>query len=524
MPPPQREGSIDQGPLTDTSARVTVKEFRFSGNEGLVTESELQYLVRLHIGKTLSFADLDALVTEITNYLQEKKGFLLARAYLPRQDVTSGSIEIAIQIGKIDGSVAIQLKPSTRIDPLFLQKIANSAVPEGSVVRTKELERAVLLMNDLPGIKANASLERGDTPGTTRVLIQAEEGKLLTGSLSADNFGDRYTGTARGNAQFSLNDPFGHGEQLSVSYTGAEHLNQGSIAATMPIGFSGLSASLSWTGMNYRLGGDFSSLNAKGKSSAFNGGLSYPLLRTRENSIWASINGEVIKLQDEAGGSPTLDRELKVAIAGINGSFMDGFGGGGMTAANLSLTSGDVNLSDLLSAVDAIGPKTAGSFTRATYSLARLQKLTDKLTLFASFRGQLADGNLDSSQKFILGGSSGVRAYPVGEASGDQGNLLTLEGRYDFTPGTQLIGFFDGGCIELHKNVWSGSITNATGRNHYCLSGAGAAINFVQEDSYAIYASLAHVLGSNPGRTRTGQNSDNRDDKTRLWVQATFRF
>ena len=490
----------------------------------MVTEAELQDLVKAQIGKTLSFADLDALVAEITNYLREKKGYLLARAYLPRQDVTSGSIEIAIQIGKIDGSVAIELKLSTRIDPSFLQKIANSAVPEGSVLRNEELERAVLLINDLPGIKAKASLERGDTPGAARVLIHAEEGKLVTGLLSADNYGDRYTGTARGNALLTLNDPFGHGEQLSVSYTGAEHLNQGRISATLPIGFNGLTASLSWTGMNYRLGGDFSSLNAKGKSSAFNGGLSYPLLRTRENSIWLSMNGEVIELQDEAGGSPPLDRDLKVATAGINGSFMDGFGGGGMTGANLLLTGGDVNLSDLLSVVDATGPKTAGSFTRATYSVARLQKLTDKLTLFASFRGQLADGNLDSSQKFILGGPSGVRAYPVGEASGDQGNLLTLEGRYDFTPGTQLIGFFDGGCIELHKQVWTGAITNATGKNHYCLSGAGAAINFVQEDSYEIYASLAHVLGSNPGRSQTGQNSDNRDDKTRLWVQATFRF
>ena len=54
-------------------------------------------------------------------------------------------------------------------------------------------------------------------------------------------------------------------------------------------------------------------------------------------------------------------------------------------------------------------------------------------------RGQLAFDNLDSSEKMELGGAYGVRAYPEGEAYGDQGYVATLEAR-------AVAGPVDGGC------------------------------------------------------------------------------
>ena len=44
-------------------------------------------------------------------------------------------------------------------------------------------------------------------------------------------------------------------------------------------------------------------------------------------------------------------------------------------------------------------------------------------------RGQLAFDNLDSSEKMELGGAYGVRAYPEGEAFGDEGYIATAEAR-----------------------------------------------------------------------------------------------
>ena len=39
---------------------------------------------------------------------------------------------------------------------------------------------------------------------------------------------------------------------------------------------------------------------------------------------------------------------------------------------------------------------------------------------------QLSSKNLDSSEKFTLGGIGGVEAYPSGEASGDEGRKISL--------------------------------------------------------------------------------------------------
>lgn len=524
--PAGRDKDIERMPMADTGARILIKGFRFSGAEGLATEAELQELVKTNIGKSLSFTELQELVAVVTGYLREKKGYLLARAYLPKQDVTGGIIEIAILAGKVDGKVRIDLKPPHRIDPGRLQCMADTAVAEGSTIRLEDLERAVLLMNDLPGMSTQASLERGDMPGATRIVIHAEEGRLFNGSVMADNYGDRYTGTARATAQLAVNDPLGRGEQFSVSYTGAENLNQGSLAASLPITASGLMANVAATVMHYKLGGDFANLNAKGRTETFSAGLGYPLMRSRNASLWLNLGAEELKMKDESNGATTRDRKVKLVSLGLTGSFYDGYGGGALTSSNLAFYQGDVDLSGLPAnaAWDALGPRTAGSFFRALYSLARLQHVTGQLSAFASLRGQFSDGNLDSSQKFILGGPSGVRAYPVGEASGDQGYLLTLEGRYDLNSNVQLVGFADGGCINLNHQVWAGAVNNISGRNQYCLSGAGVGINVGKVGQYSLRASMAHALGNNPGRSLTGQNADNRSDKTRFWMQAVVWF
>lgn len=179
LPAPEKPGIIPP-PLTDTGVKVLVKGFRFTGSfQGLVTEGELQDLVKDSLGKELGFAELQHLVGRITNYLREKKGFLLARATLPKQDVTEGIIEITIIAGRIDGKVRLKIKPPARIHLSLLEGMAQEALPEGSPARLESIERAVLLMNDLPGINAQASLEPGDQPGSTRIIIETADSKAI---------------------------------------------------------------------------------------------------------------------------------------------------------------------------------------------------------------------------------------------------------------------------------------------------------------------------------------------------------
>lgn len=529
LPKPE-ESTIERPKLIDSGVKVTVKGFRFTGADGLATDAELQALVAGSIGRELSFGELQGVAAHVTNYLREK-GYLLARAYLPKQDVTEGIIEIAIIAGRIDGKVRINVQEPRRVSQTLLEGIASQAVPEGSPARLERIERAALLLNDLPGISAQAALEPGTTPGTTRIVINATEGPVASGSIGGDNYGDRYTGTWRGTGQIAANDPFGLGDQLSFIMTGAEHMFQGNAAYTLPLGATGINWSLAYTGLYYELGGDLTSLNATGRADTVDTAISYPVLRCRAASIWGGLGFEYQYLTDEANGSTTRKRQIPVGRGTLTGSFFDSFGGGGLTSASIALYGGSLDLSGVADAQaqDDAGPGSSGGFVRSTYSLARLQHITHDISLFASVRGQFASGNLDSSQKFILGGPTGVRAYPVGEASGDEGHAFTIETRYDlpFFPAwatTQLVGFLDSGWVRLHSETWPGAIVTATGKNDYWLNGGGAGLNIGMAGRYSVRATYAHVIGANRGRTLSGLNSDNRSSDELFWLQGMAWF
>ncbi len=59
--------------------------------------------------------------------------------------------------------------------------------------------------------------------------------------------------------------------------------------------------------------------------------------------------------------------------------------------------------------------------------LVHSEILTHAFVLQAALSGQIADKNLDSSQKFSLGGPNGVMGYAVGDGGGDDGYLADLE-------------------------------------------------------------------------------------------------
>lgn len=92
----------------------------------------------------------------------------------------------------------------------------------GQALLKPDLERSLLLINDLPGMNAQASLGSGSSSGTSKVTINTSEGSLLSGGIWADNFGNHYTGTWRGNGMLNINDPLKIGDQLRLNMTGSE--------------------------------------------------------------------------------------------------------------------------------------------------------------------------------------------------------------------------------------------------------------------------------------------------------------
>ncbi len=525
-------------------AAVRVNAFRFSGDLGDIGEKALQDLVKDDAGKELRFDQLQQVTDRVSQYLRDR-GYSSARAYLPAQEIRGGVVNITILLGRIEGNadgsgilvthdgIALKLddKLHLRLQPRRIRKtVAAATVARSPFLKMDTLERGLLLLNDLPGIQARARLDPGDTPGTTRISVDVNEGPLLTGSAALDNFGNRYTGATRLSTQASLNDPAGIGDQAIMQASVADGVQLARLGYSLPLGDNGLRLSGSYTGLNYRIGKELEVLDAKGSAGIAGASLAYPLIRSRSHSLFGSLGYERKALRDQSLGTVTADKRVNAWSLAFNGNAVDGLGGGGLDSYGLTVSRGDLELSRNASseAGDSAGPKAQGAYTKTAFSLARLQRLPGNWSLYATLTGQLADRNLDSSEKFLLGGASGIRAYPSGEGSGDEGWLTNLELRYD-VPGSagtwQLLAFYDTGGITQHKTTWTGWDAGNPGQpNRYRLSGAGFGIHLAKSGSYFIGASYAWKLGSNPGRGAAGLDADGTNDNGRFWLQSLIFF
>lgn len=542
-------------PVAKDEKTILVKKFQFSGFDGLANAVELHAVVADSEGRRLSVPELQHVAEAVTALLHQK-GFFLARAYLPKQDVTEGIITIAAVQARSDGAVSINCSNGTRINESLLTHIASKAVQSGQLLNEADLERAILLMNDIPGVLARATLSPGSEPGTTRVTVNVSEKPLLSGGLWIDNHGNRYTGAWRGNGYVSVNDPFHIGDQFGAMFSVSSGLRQGRLSYTAPVGSSGLMANIAFTSMQYELGKDLDAMDGKGTANTVDGGVSYPIFRSRNFNLSAFLDGEYKMLRDDAYGSNIRDKKLTNATLGVNGNLTDHWFGGGYTTWSASLTMGNLDLSgnpddwnadqgryvyntngDYYSYAAA---KTDGNYGRVNVSISRLQRLATKTTLFASYYGQMASKNLDSSEKFSLGGPYGVRAYPVGEASGDNTHLFSIELREELPWKSrfgvlQAYGFFDAGNVTLYKDQWSGAVTTQTGDNNYWLTGAGVGLSLSKQGSYSVLLCYAHKIGDNPGRTvekyndsgsfvSGGDDADGCDSDGRFWVMGQLMF
>ncbi|MBS3786379.1 MAG: ShlB/FhaC/HecB family hemolysin secretion/activation protein [Gammaproteobacteria bacterium] len=532
----------EQAPLPELTGigdvTVEVTEVEFTGATDLVESAGLEAVVAEAIGRELDFAGLQALAERVTRHLKEE-GWVLARAFLPEQDVTNGIITIEIIPGRLDiQGRAFRIEPvgsrPLRIDPERLGAILTALIPAGEPIRQADLDRAILLINDLPGIDALARLEPGEAEGSSHILLSVREGPLFAAGLNASNFGSRSTGRERAGFTGNLNNFTGVGDQATLAVTAAEGLALGQLNYKYPLGPSGLTADFSLSQMDYDVINLDSSSELDGSSTSTGVALSYPLIRSQQTNVNFGLEWTWEDLEDRIDDVAYSDKQVSFGGLSLSADHTDRFfGPAGRTNVSLSPIWGSLDLPALVNNQpqgDELG--TEGSFSKIEYSLSRLQSLGGRpITLYTELRGQWAQENLDSSQSFQPGGSSGVRAYPGGEASADQGHLLRAELRYQLPDdlidlgSVRLSAFYDSAWVRVNKNIPDGfELDTATGDNTYQIDGAGIGLRLTRDDWLTVSLTLATTIGDNPGRDINGNNSDGRADEQRAWLQAVVRL
>lgn len=510
LPGKQRlELNLPDAPSTEAKSggpSLQVNRFTLQGNSAITSEELLALLADLQ-NRTVSLGELQAGANRITALYRER-GYPLARAYIPAQEIEGGVVQIAVMEGRY-GEIA--LNNTSRVSDVALAPIKQ--LKSGDAVRSAPLERSLLLLSDTPGVEVKSTLKPGASVGATDLLVDVQPGPLLSGSIDADNYGNRFTGEYRLGGTLNVNSPLGLGDRLSLRAMGSNEDQQyGRIAYQLPIGPWATQVGVAYSDMDYQLAKDFDDLDAHGNARITSAYAIQPLVRSRDFSLYAQLQYDDKRLKDDIDlFDSKSDKRSRVVTTSLNGESRDQLFGGGINSFALAWSQGSLTIDGAANQrFDDLSAGTQGRFHKLNPSLVRLQRLTDHFSLYSQLQGQWADGNLDSSEKISLGGAYGVRAYPQGEASGDQGWLANLELRYALTESWQLSTFVDHGEVRLNKDTWS------DGDNHRSLSGAGVGARWVAS-GWQISATSAWKLG----------NADPQSDvnrSPRVWVQAVRFF
>lgn len=498
--------------IEDQQQKLFITGFRFSGELPL-PEKELLTLIRNEGGQEFSVNELNALAAKITRHLHEK-GFLVAFAYIPAQNIADGMVEIAVVPGKY-GEIKIN---GEGISPDRVRQLFAAASP-GTVITEAPLNRSLLLAGELSGLGIKATLTPGAAPGTADLVLTLSRTDRTTGLFYADNWGNRYSGKLRSGAQVMINNSGNIGDQIILGgqLTEDSRMDNYYLGYNTPLGFDGMHLALSHSRVNYTLGREFAALGATGQAVTDQVSLTYPLRRSRAITLDASLGYEHKRLQDDITNSNTYSRKTSnLWNLGFDGSVSDNWLGGGVSRFAVTQSWGQLNINDASSiAIDAATANTAGHFSKTMLTLQRQQAVAENLNFIFNFTGQLSDKNLDSSEKLYLGGADGVRAYSQSEGGGDQGYKLTGELRWRLPwlssdkNNIFLAGFYDYGHVSLSKQPYSSD------DNGCSLAGAGLGLLWTRDRDFAIRLDYAWKTGST--KAEDGKND-------RMWLQGVKYF
>jgi hemolysin activation/secretion protein len=388
----------------------------------------------------------------------------------------------------------------------------------GELIAEAELDRALLLLSDVPGVRVNAVLKPGSAVGTADMDVETRYNRLALANVSLDNYGNRYIGRARLSGNFNIVNPFHHGDILSANIISTgEGMNYGRVGYDTLLNGQGTRAGGAYSALHYKLGSTASALDANGTATVASLWAKHPLVRSKRYNIYAQLQYDAKNLRDHIDvNSLRTDRHLDNWIVSVNGDLRDNLLAGGMSMASLGWTSGRAGFDNFSAAAsDAATARTSGGFSKWNANIARLQGLTPRDSLYVNLSGQWADGNLDSAEKMSAGGPYTVRAYDIGAISGDSGYAGTVEMRHDLGAllfgNWQVLAFLDTAYVKVNRHPWTKAENSAT------LSGAGIGLNWAGPDQWRASMSVATRLGAAPSLLP-------KPSSVRAWLVASKGF
>ncbi|MEQ1597962.1 MAG: ShlB/FhaC/HecB family hemolysin secretion/activation protein [Methylotenera sp.] len=493
----KKDSEIYPSPLqTKSDIQVTISQLKFSGNKN-VSDAQLSTLLVDFLDKPIGIKELNQMMSQVTRYYRQQ-GFMLAEAYLPEQDIAS-----TLQIAVVEGYLGeLKLQTKGKLDETFLKKMAAHELANNTAIRESNLVKNITLINSLPGVRAVSELAPGREVGYSDVSIEVEAQPRVAGYISANTYGNRFTGREVLNAGIYVNNLAGRGDRLGLNFKNSNGERQRAVQLgyIVPITEAGTILNLNAGYSDYRLGGEFSILGATGDSAYVSAFLDQPLLRSRQGNITSRVGLSYKDVSDDVSAFALENhRSINALELGLFGDWRDG-SWNGFNQLGMNLKFAGVNFKNSLAkSLDATGAETAGNFVKYNLFGSRIQPLSADFNLIFRAEFQGANNNLDSAEKLAIGGVNRWREFGELPTSSDRGLIVGVELRKRPVPLTGLAKFlpiFNGADASPYVFFDSGKgIINhhaLSDDNHVRSSHVGAGIDMLFAKGWTLDLTVSH--------------------------------
>lgn len=460
------------------------------------------------LGKDITLAQIFTLATEITARYRND-GYILSQALVPAQKIADGTVRLRVVEGFIDRVIvdgADYGKSKSLIDG-YGRKITLSRP-----LRAADLERYLLLMNDLPGVTARGFLQTSPgTPGAADLSVVLEE-KRVGGYAGFDDRGSHFVGPYLGQAGGNLNNLFGRYDRTDLRVIAAAQLRElqyVEIDHSEQLDTEGTQLRVTAYRSHSKPGGTLNSQNLDELNYAGTIAVSHPFIRSRSQNFSVRGSFDVINTDVEQNGAAFNSDHLRVIRAGGSYDFADTLAWRpAINFAAVEFSHGlDIFGSSQPGSILLSRPQATPDFTKVTIDASRQQPLTDKLGLLLAATGQYAANSLLSYEQFGFGGARFGRGYDPSQLLGDSGIAGKIELQYTESPGLtwletcQLYTFYDAGRVFDRGAGESGQ----SPRRSATSTGVGLRSNVTEWASGFIeFAQQLTSSAANPGESGNG--------------------
>ena len=517
--------------MAQSAARLRVGSFSIKGVT-VFKPQDLQKQLASLVNREIGSAELQDALDRIRQRYAAA-GYLLTDVFFPKQSFSAagGAVEITVVEARV-GAVRVELADGVPVSSTYINALFDRYLKPGALITDRRLDAPLLVLRDVPGITASATVVPGAAAGTSDVIVKvAARGRRWSVVAGADNFGSRTVGEYRASVSANVDNLLQRGDSLAASVQAASQSGTllYRLSYTLGLGASGGRLGLSLMRSEYSLGGAFASLGASGTADVATLSWLQPLVRSRASNLYVQAAVDAKRLTDDLGSSglkPTRD-VVTARVALIGNTSDPGVLGGGLTRYAVQATYGSLSIKDeqsLAADQSLFGARADGGFFKGNIDLQRIEFLTSRSSLLFTLSGQFTSRNLTAAEKLGLTGATTVRGLRMDAASVvDEGVVGSLEYRYlmPFAPAATALQaslFYDYGVGKLDKQRDATTLAPLVSEpNQVSFDAVGLGVSAALKDRFN-----AAFWASTPLREPVIRSEG--DTSTRVWFSLQYSF